>query len=114
MSDQADERWSTACRVGDLSEGDCLVVASAGCPVRALFLTEGEYYAIDDVCSHGKSSLSEGFVEGTKVECVLHGALFDLRTGKPLTMPATIAMATYPVRVQDGAVLVRDRAYDAG
>lgn len=112
MSDQDDERWTTAGRIGDLAEGDAMVLRSAGCPVRALFLAEGDYYAIDDVCSHGKSSLSEGFVEGTSVECVLHGALFDLPTGKALTMPATVPMATYPVRVSDGEILVRDRPHE--
>lgn len=112
MSDQDDERWTTAGRVGDLAEGDAVVVSGAGCPVRAVFLAEGDYYAIDDVCSHGKSSLSEGFVDGTSIECVLHGALFDLRTGAALTMPATIGMATYPVRVSDGQILVRDRPHD--
>ena len=106
------DRWTTACKVGDLAEGDAMIVTSPGCPVRALFMAEGDFYAIDDVCSHGRSSLSEGFVEGTSVECVLHGALFDLKTGEALTLPATVAMATYPVQVCDGEVLVRDRPHD--
>ncbi|MEV1295482.1 non-heme iron oxygenase ferredoxin subunit [Pseudonocardia sp. NPDC049635] len=113
MSDQDDERWTSAGRVGDLTEGGAKVITSTGCPVRALFLAEGDYYAIDDVCSHGKSSLSEGFVEGTSIECVLHGALFDLRTGEALTMPATIPVNTYPVRVSDGEIFVRDRPHDS-
>lgn len=63
-------------------------------------------FAIDDTCSHAEASLSEGDVSGFKIECWLHGAEFDLRTGEALTLPATIALATYPVRIDANSVTV--------
>ena len=65
-----------------------------------------EVFAIDDTCSHAEASLSEGDVSGFKIECWLHGAEFDLRTGAVLTLPATIALATYPVRIEANSVTV--------
>ena len=65
-----------------------------------------EVFAIDDTCSHAEASLSEGDVSGFKIECWLHGAEFDLRTGEVLTLPATIALATYPVRIEANSVTV--------
>lgn len=56
-----------------------------------------EIFAIADNCSHSEASLSEGEVSGTKIECWLHGAEFDLRSGAALTLPATTAVNTYPV-----------------
>ena len=56
-----------------------------------------EFFAIADTCSHSEASLAEGEVSGTKIECWLHGAEFDLRSGAALTLPATTAVNTYPV-----------------
>ncbi|GAB2975741.1 MAG TPA: non-heme iron oxygenase ferredoxin subunit [Actinotalea caeni] len=67
---------------------------------------DGEYYAINDVCSHGQVSLSEGEVEGTTLECWLHGSTFDLRTGRPTGLPATRPVPTYPVTYDGDDVLV--------
>jgi 3-phenylpropionate/trans-cinnamate dioxygenase ferredoxin subunit len=69
--------------------------------------SEGELFAISDICSHADVSLSEGDVEGGKVECWLHGSLFDLRTGQPTGLPATRPVATYPVTVEGDDVLVK-------
>ncbi len=68
----------------------------------------GEYYAIDDVCTHQYALLSEGEVysdEGT-VECPLHGSEFDIRSGRPCGLPAVTPVATYEVRVADGQIEV--------
>jgi 3-phenylpropionate/trans-cinnamate dioxygenase ferredoxin subunit len=65
-----------------------------------------EVFAIDDTCSHSEASLSEGDVSGFKIECWLHGAEFDLRTGEAVTLPANIALATYPVRIDANSVTV--------
>ncbi|UFU04309.1 non-heme iron oxygenase ferredoxin subunit [Ruania suaedae] len=67
---------------------------------------DGEYYALSDICSHGQVSLSEGEVEGATIECWLHGSSFDLRTGRPLALPATRPVATYPVSYDGDRVLV--------
>lgn len=65
-----------------------------------------EVFAINDVCSHGQVSLSEGEVDDCAVECWLHGSRFDLRTGAALSLPATEPVAVYPVKIEDGKVLV--------
>jgi len=65
-----------------------------------------EIFAIDDTCTHAEASLTEGDVSGFKIECWLHGAEFDLRTGEAITLPATIALATYPVKIEANSVTV--------
>lgn len=65
-----------------------------------------EIFAIGDTCSHSEASLAEGEVSGTKIECWLHGAEFDLRTGRALTLPATVSVNTYAViRNADGVTV---------
>ena len=94
-----------ACAVGDLAGESAISVELDGVPV-CLAKTEGEIFAIYDVCSHADVPLSEGDVcEGT-VECWLHGSRFDLRTGKPTGMPATEPVPVYPVKIEDDDVLV--------
>ena len=65
-----------------------------------------EVFAIQDECSHANIQLSEGDVEGCLIECWLHGSTFDLRTGKPTTLPAFEPVPVYPVRVDGDDVLV--------
>ena len=102
----------TACAVDDLPVGESVVVRIAARPdvtadvAIAVFNADGEFYAIDDTCSHQDASLSEGWLEGCFVECPLHAALFDLRTGMPTCLPAKKAVRTYPVVVQDGVIYV--------
>lgn len=66
-----------------------------------------EVFAISDMCTHSEASLSEGDVTDFKIECWLHGAEFDLRTGQALTLPANIAVKTYPVSIVDDVVQVQ-------
>lgn len=65
-----------------------------------------EVFAVNDVCSHSEASLSEGEVSDFKIECWLHGAEFDLRTGEALTPPAVAPIKTYPVTVDGDSVTV--------
>jgi 3-phenylpropionate/trans-cinnamate dioxygenase ferredoxin subunit len=72
----------------------------------ALFNHGGEYYALDDMCSHAEASLSEGDVYDCKVECPLHGAEFDLKTGDAVTLPATKPVNKYKVDVEDDYIFL--------
>jgi 3-phenylpropionate/trans-cinnamate dioxygenase ferredoxin subunit len=56
-----------------------------------------EVFAVSDTCTHSEASLSEGEITGTKIECWLHGAEFDLRTGQALTPPATESLKSFKV-----------------
>src|SRR5919106_2825277 len=74
----------------------------------AVFNVDGVFYAIDDTCTHQDASLSDGWLEGCAVECPLHAACFDLRTGVPSGPPAKKAVRTHQVNVSDGVVYVDD------
>ena len=97
--------FHAVCTVSDLVDGEPRKAEVDGVTV-AVILTEGELFAINDVCSHGAVSLAEGDVDGCRLECWLHGSQFDLRTGRPLSLPATEPVAVYPVKVEDDMVLV--------
>jgi 3-phenylpropionate/trans-cinnamate dioxygenase ferredoxin subunit len=66
----------------------------------------GEYFAIQNECSHAAVALSEGDVADCQIECWLHGSRFDLRTGKPTGLPATEPVAVFPVEVRDDEIYV--------
>lgn len=97
--------WIKACKVGDIEPGGEGFKLDVDPPI-AVFNVDGEFYAIDDTCSHGQSSLSEGYVEDCAVECNWHFAKFDLRTGRALCLPATVDLRTYPVRVEGDEILI--------
>ncbi|TSA22590.1 MAG: non-heme iron oxygenase ferredoxin subunit [Actinomycetales bacterium] len=68
-----------------------------------------EVFAIADTCSHSEASLSEGDVTDFKIECWLHGAEFDLRSGEVLTPPASIPVETFEVKRADNVVIISSR-----
>jgi 3-phenylpropionate/trans-cinnamate dioxygenase ferredoxin component len=70
----------------------------------AMFRIGDEVFAVDDRCSHAEASLAEGEVFDHEVECPRHGSAFDLRSGKPLALPATKPVRTHEVVVEDGVV----------
>lgn len=70
----------------------------------AMFRVGDRVYAIGDRCSHAEASLAEGEVFGTSVECPRHGSEFDLETGEPESLPATLPVPTYEVAIEDGMV----------
>ncbi|QIY69760.1 bifunctional 3-phenylpropionate/cinnamic acid dioxygenase ferredoxin subunit [Streptomyces sp. RLB1-33] len=92
------------CRLDDLPAGESVRVDTA--PPIAVFDADGELYAIDDTCTHQDASLSEGWLEGCLIECPLHAASFDLRTGRPTCLPARRPVGTHRVTVDDGIIHV--------
>jgi nitrite reductase/ring-hydroxylating ferredoxin subunit len=84
-----------------------------GRPPIMVVRTEDGVFAVDDTCSHQDTSLSAGWVEDCAVECPLHEACFDLRTGAAMGPPATQPIATHAVRVVDGLVSVWSGGADA-
>ena len=95
-----------ACALSDVPEEGAIRVELGGRPV-CIARSQGEVYALSDVCSHADVALSEGDVEDGAIECWLHGSLFDLRTGRPSGLPATKPVPTYPVTVEGDDVLVQ-------
>ncbi|GGN04512.1 bifunctional 3-phenylpropionate/cinnamic acid dioxygenase ferredoxin subunit [Lentzea pudingi] len=94
-----------ACALMDLPPGEAVRIVGPHAPI-GLFNVDGVIYAIDDTCTHQDASLSEGWLEGCFVECPLHAASFDLRTGEPTGLPAKRPVKTHPVLVEDGEVYV--------
>ncbi len=72
----------------------------------ALFRVEDNVYALDDLCTHAEASLSEGEVFDCKIECPLHGAEFDLKSGEAVTPPATKDVKTYETVEKDGWIYI--------
>jgi len=72
----------------------------------ALFRSGGNWFATDNVCTHQYALLTDGYVEDGCVECPLHQALFDLRTGQPTCGPASQPVQVYPIKVESNAVFV--------
>ena len=72
----------------------------------AVFNVDGAYYAIDDVCTHDGGPLAEGELIGCEIECPRHGARFDVRTGRPLCMPAIEPVAIHPIEVRGDDIYV--------
>lgn len=71
-----------------------------------LFNVDGEIYAIDDICSHAEASLTEGDFDGEEVECPLHGARFNVKTGEALSLPAWAPVDTFQVKIEGNDILV--------
>jgi 3-phenylpropionate/trans-cinnamate dioxygenase ferredoxin subunit len=97
---------STAVRIGalaDLPIGRGVRVEWADHRV-AVFRIGDDVYAVGDRCSHAEAALSEGEVFDGEVECPRHGASFDLSTGAPLSLPATVPVPVYDAAVRDGDV----------
>jgi 3-phenylpropionate/trans-cinnamate dioxygenase ferredoxin component len=105
MSEQGAAPFVRACAVNDLKENGAISVVLGGDEV-AVVQTGGEVFAIRDWCSHAAVPLSEGEVDGYTIECWLHGSCFDLRTGQPTAMPATVPVPVYPVKIEGDDVLV--------
>ncbi len=97
--------FARACGVADVADGAAIAVRLDDEDV-AIVRNGDDFYAIRDECSHAAIALSEGDVEGCEIECWLHGSRFDLRTGKPLSLPATEPVSVYPVKVEGDDVLV--------
>lgn len=71
-----------------------------------IFNIGGKFFAIADVCSHDDGPLGDGDVDGLTITCPRHGAQFDLRNGKAITLPAVQDIPAYPIRVENGMVQV--------
>ena len=88
-----------------IPEGGVKIVQSGSLFV-GVYRIDGQLYAIEDRCSHDDGPLCEGDRDGFRVECPRHGAMFDLRTGAVLSLPATVGVETFPVIERDGEIFI--------
>jgi 3-phenylpropionate/trans-cinnamate dioxygenase ferredoxin subunit len=110
-SDERTGRFVTVARVGEIPPGGVKVVRLDDQEI-AVFNLAGEYHAIEDVCTHDGGDLGTGGVVGDVITCPRHGARFCVRTGAVLSPPAYEPTAKFPVRLEGGAVQVRDDRWD--
>ncbi|MEL7496117.1 MAG: non-heme iron oxygenase ferredoxin subunit [Planctomycetota bacterium] len=90
----------------DLAECERILV-EADDRLVILFRAGGQYYCLDDVCTHDGGTLSDGSYENGEIKCPRHGARFDIRTGEAMCMPATEPTAVHEVKVDGDAILVK-------
>jgi nitrite reductase/ring-hydroxylating ferredoxin subunit len=93
------------CKADEVAVGTALKVEAQGLTL-AVFNVDGAFYVLDDLCTHGPGSLSEGYIEGDVVECNFHNGQFNIRTGEVVLPPCMIPAKTYPATVEDGKVMI--------
>jgi 3-phenylpropionate/trans-cinnamate dioxygenase ferredoxin subunit len=94
------------CAVEDIKPGKAIRVKVGENAIAIVRTKAGDVKAIDDKCSHGEISLSEGFVDNETIECWAHGAKFSLDTGEALTLPAFEPVAVYEVIIDNGDIFL--------
>jgi nitrite reductase/ring-hydroxylating ferredoxin subunit len=99
--------WVRVAAVADIGEGKCIGVRVGDKEIALYHLPGGEFYATHNVCSHEYALLSEGWLEDGCIECPLHAAKFDIRTGKALSAPADEDIAVYPIKADGGDLFVQ-------
>ncbi len=96
----------SVCPADELGEGEMRLVEADGRKIGVFRCDGGELYAIEDRCSHDDGPLAEGEFDrdACTVECPRHGSLFDIRSGRPKTLPAYQPVETFEVREEDGEI----------
>jgi nitrite reductase/ring-hydroxylating ferredoxin subunit len=92
------KRWIKIAALADVPEGGTLCVYAGGEPI-CLYNLRGTICATQDTCTHADASLADGYIDGDLIECPMHQATFDIRTGKAMSPPATDDLRVYEVDV---------------
>ena len=103
--------WVDVAGVSDIEPGTYRVVDVDDVMI-AVFNIDGDFFAIEDVCTHDYSTLTGGPVKGCEIVCPRHGARFNIKTGEALCAPAYEAVATFPVQIEGETIRVMDDRWD--
>ena len=101
--------WIRIASAHDLQDDEVLGLSVGGARI-ALYRSEGEFFATDNRCTHAEALMSEGYLEDGCIECPLHQARFDIRTGKALCAPATQDLRTHALRREGDEIYIADPA----
>lgn len=93
-------------RLDDLAPGTARVVEAGGQSIALCRLADGSLYAIENRCTHDDGPLGEGELDEDRIECPRHGALFDVRTGRAVTLPAIGKVRCYAVAAANGDIQI--------
>jgi nitrite reductase/ring-hydroxylating ferredoxin subunit len=100
--------WIPIAKVADVPEETGTLRVSHGGEAVCLYLVDDKVCATQDRCPHGNASLSEGYIVDGMIECPLHQGMFDIATGVVKTPPCTVNLITYPVKVEDGVIYLKE------
>jgi len=103
--------WTDVANVDELLPGAYKII-DVDDVLIAVFNINGEYFAIEDSCTHDGECLTGGDIEGEEIICPRHGARFNIKTGEALTAPAYEPATTFPVRIKNNIIQVRDNRWD--
>lgn len=107
MSDTENRQHYFVCEQDDLADGEMLKVNLPEQAPIVVYRVGGLFFATDDTCTHGEASLSEGELDdGYIIECPFHNGTFDIRTGEAVDFPCIVPLKVYPVKVEEGRVLI--------
>ena len=99
--------WVDACAADDIDAEDVMRFDHAGRTYAIYRTQDDQYFATDGLCTHEKVHLAEGLVMGNIIECPKHNGRFDLRTGAAKGAPVCVNLATHPVKLEGGRVLLQ-------
>ncbi len=103
--------WIDVCAADSVAENENVIVEVDGTDV-AIFNIEGQFYAIEDVCSHDGAEIASGELQGDEIICPRHGARFCVKTGEVKCAPAYENIETFPLQIVDGQLQIRDHRWD--
>jgi 3-phenylpropionate/trans-cinnamate dioxygenase ferredoxin component len=106
---EQEHRFYQIIRTDDLPNGERLFIEISGQAI-VLFNIAGSFFAIADVCSHDNGPLGDGEIEDHQIICPRHGARFDVRDGKVVSLPAVKAISAFPVRIENGFIEIGVRS----
>lgn len=105
--------WRAAGLLADIPAGRVKLIEEGDLRIAVCNL-EGQYYAIEDVCTHDGGPLDQGELEGDEIECPRHGGRFNVRTGAATQMPAIMPVRTFPVKIVGDELFVQTNPDDGG
>ena len=100
------ETWVRVAATADIAEGTAMPVDANGLSLAIYHLSDGSWHCTDNICTHAYALLTDGWLEGTTLECPLHAGQFDVCTGKGLGAPIEEDLKTFPVKIDGDDVLV--------
>lgn len=104
-----DRKWIAIAKLEEISPQTQTLRVQVNGDAVCLYDLDGSIHATQDLCTHGKASLAEGYIENGTIECPLHQGVFDIRTGQPQCAPARIALKVYPLRVEGDTVYIEEQ-----
>ncbi|ORU92206.1 MAG: non-heme iron oxygenase ferredoxin subunit [Cycloclasticus sp. symbiont of Bathymodiolus heckerae] len=94
------------CATGDVKEETPISVSPENFPMLAVYEYDGEYFVTDNLCTHGMAVLTDGYQDGSDIECPFHGGAFCIKTGEATAAPCVTPIKTYPVSLVNGNICI--------